>query len=143
MSTRCNIIIADADCRLQLYRHHDGYPDSCSGVLATLEKASPFAWSLPRFEADDFAAALVRAWKQENGGNIAIDGSPVDWELIHGDVEWVYLIQCYRNFDEPTVTVYDWHSYCFGEVDPNKVTPQPMMTMPLTATHEIGLMEAL
>ena len=61
--------------------------------MATLEEAFPYAWFLPRFEAMDFAAALVRAWKQKGGGNIYIDGSPKGWELVHSDVEWVYVIK--------------------------------------------------
>ena len=87
MSTRCNVIIQDDRSRIQLYRHSDGYPDTWSGVLATLEEAIPYAWPNPRFEAADFAAALVRAWKSKGGGNIYIDGSPKGWEMIHGDAE--------------------------------------------------------
>jgi hypothetical protein len=77
MSTRCNLIVEDSYDRIQLYRHCGGYPDGAGGVLAALEQAIPFAWPLPRFEASDFAAAIVRAWKTEGGGNIYIDGSPM------------------------------------------------------------------
>lgn len=93
MSTRCNLIVDDGYKRIQLYRHWDGYPQGGGGVLASLKYALPYAWPLPRFEADDFSAALVRAWKQPGGGNIYIDGSPKGWELIHGDTEWVYVIR--------------------------------------------------
>jgi hypothetical protein len=77
MSTRCNLIVEDSYDRIQLYRHWDGYPDGEGGVLAALEQAIPYAWPFPRFEASDFAAAIVRAWKTEGGGNIYIDGSPM------------------------------------------------------------------
>jgi len=123
MSTRCNIIVADAQKRIQLYRHCDGYPDTEHGVLATLPQALPFAWPLPRFEADDFAAALIRAWKK-HGGDIYIDGSPDGWELVHGEVEWVYLItqrpdSCLR------IYVYDWQPYEFEQDDPDVHPPRP------------------
>ena len=44
---------------------HDGPPDH---VLTSVEVALAFAWPLPRFEADDFAAALVRVMKKGGGG---------------------------------------------------------------------------
>lgn len=70
MATRCNIIVKDKESKIQLYRHWDGYPEA---VVPELEQALQFAWPLPRFDARDFSAAIVRAWKQE-GGNIYIDG---------------------------------------------------------------------
>lgn len=106
MSTRCNIIVDDGFDRIQLYRHSDGYPDTEYGVVATLPEALRFAWKLPRFESSDFAAAIIRAWKQEGGGGIYIDGSPAAWELIHGDTEWVYVIEMVN--DELVVKVYHW-----------------------------------
>jgi hypothetical protein len=39
-----------------VYKHHDGYP---SGAAKAIEKALDFAWKLPRFKADEFAAAFV------------------------------------------------------------------------------------
>ncbi len=50
-----------------VFRHWDGYP---SVIMPDLLKVLPFAWPLPRFEPDDFAAAIIRAWKEEGGGNI-------------------------------------------------------------------------
>lgn len=67
MSTRATIQVSDIDGEHTLYRHHDGYPDTEHGVLATLRQALPFAWPLPRFEADEFAAAIVAAWKSNTG----------------------------------------------------------------------------
>lgn len=95
MSTRCNIIIRDTDGRaMQLYRHSDGYPE---GVIPDLKEALAYAWDLPRFEADDFSAAIVRAWKQ-HGGGIYIDGNYIPWQSVHGDIEFLYVI------DPPTLT---------------------------------------
>ena len=39
-----------------VYKHHDGYP---SGAAKAIENALDYAWKLPRFEADEFAAAFV------------------------------------------------------------------------------------
>ena len=89
MSTRCNVIVEDNYNTIQLYRHSDGYPDGPYGVISDLPKALKYAWALPRMEADDFAAAIIRAWK-EGGGNIYIDGR-ADITL-HGDIEYYYVI---------------------------------------------------
>lgn len=43
-----------------VYKHMDGYP---SGAADAIEAALNFAWPLPRYEADDFAAAFVAANK--------------------------------------------------------------------------------
>lgn len=92
MSTRSNLIIKDDRNSIQLYRHSDGYPESEHGVIATLEQALEFCWPLPRMEADDFAAAIVRAWKK-NGGNIYIDGDYKGRESLHSDIEYYYVIE--------------------------------------------------
>lgn len=43
-----------------VYKHHDGYPE---GAVTFIRAALDHAWILPRFEADDFAAAFVAANK--------------------------------------------------------------------------------
>ncbi len=50
----------DGDEEYHVYKHHDGYP---MGAAAALTRALAFAWSLPRYEADEFAAAFVAANK--------------------------------------------------------------------------------
>ncbi len=108
MSTRSNIIIKDNYNTIQLYRHCDGYPE---GIIPDLALALEFAWELPRFDATDFAAAVVRAWKDKGGGNIYIDGSPKAFEMIHGDSEYVYVIKFDQEKNEPFVEIYDWHEH--------------------------------
>lgn len=88
MSTRANIIITDKHNSLQLYRHSDGYPES---VLTDLREVLPYAWELPRMEADDMAAAIVRAWKR-GPGNIYIDGTANLPDSLHPDIEYHYII---------------------------------------------------
>ena len=108
MATRSNIIVEDQYKRIQVYRHWDGYPRA---VIPELSEALAFAWPLPRFEADDFAAAIVRAWKDEGGGHIRIDGNPKGFELVHGDSEYVYIIKFDKEKNEPFVEICDWHEY--------------------------------
>lgn len=67
MSTRSVFTFRDADSAFHVYMHSDGYP---SGAAKALSYAIGFAWSLPRYEADDFAAGFVagnkaRHWLQE------------------------------------------------------------------------------
>ena len=92
MSTRCNIIVKDDYNSIQLYRHSDGYPESNFGVISDLKKALDYAWKLPRMEASDFAAAIVRAWKDNGGGNIYIDGIANLPESLHGDIDYYYIL---------------------------------------------------
>ena len=45
---------------IHVYKHHDGYPTGAAdAIIAALE----FAWPLPRYEHDEFAAAFVAANK--------------------------------------------------------------------------------
>jgi hypothetical protein len=98
-----------------VYKHHDGYPE---GAAKWIEKALDHAWPLPRFEADDFAAAFVAANKpskaqviaespyfaepenqkyapQGGGVRLMLAGGP---EIFPGDIEYHYVIR----FDKPS-----------------------------------------
>lgn len=111
MSTRSNIIVVDEWNAIQLYRHSDGYPD---GVIPDLKRALPIAWELPRMEADDFSAAIVAAWKDNGGGNIYIDGSAdpnnlVNPTLLHGDIEYLYIIKPDKEAGKWAVECHEIH----------------------------------
>jgi len=94
MSTRCSITCKDDSGEFSLYRHSDGYPGTEHGVLETLKAALSYAWRLPRFEAEDFAAAIVAALKKPasgpyaQGGNIYLSHG----RDSHGDTEYHYEI---------------------------------------------------
>ncbi len=64
MSTRACCRFIDPDLTdpevVTVYKHSDGYPD---GAVCWITKALEHAWPLPRFEADEFAAAFVAANK--------------------------------------------------------------------------------
>jgi len=88
MSTRSTISVKDAYDTFYIYRHCDGYPQGEYGVVNTLKEALPYAWTLPRFESMDFAAAIIRAWKDEGGGNIYFTRN----HDFHADTEYQYYI---------------------------------------------------
>jgi hypothetical protein len=99
-----------------VYKHHDGYP---TGAATTLVDAITFyAWKLPRYEADEFAASFCAAGKSHyflralaaktakdragylrfadsNGGGVRMmpQGEPLAVAVKHcGDIEYRYEI---------------------------------------------------
>jgi hypothetical protein len=85
MSTRAVYSFKDEyNNTTHVYKHHDGYP---TGGLEFIAKATIYAWQLPRFEADEFGAAFIRANKDEAGGVRLTE----HFER-HGDLEYRYLI---------------------------------------------------
>ena len=61
MSTRALYSFLGEDGNYNVYKHHDGYP---SGAARTIKTAIDwFAWPLPRYESDAFAAAFCAAGK--------------------------------------------------------------------------------
>lgn len=69
---------------LWVYIHYDGYPE---GAATYFENAKKMAWDLPRFEADEFAAAFVAANKKGTGAVRLSEGPET-----HGDLEYAYLM---------------------------------------------------
>lgn len=95
MSTRAIYTFYDARDEVHVYKHHDGYPyckfDSGeAGGLVWINDAKKFAWDLPRFEADEFAASFVAANKSNGGGvNLISDQKP--WEYA-SDCDYWYKV---------------------------------------------------
>lgn len=93
MSTRATIHVIDNGYQgFTVYRHNDGYPDGEHGVVEGLRQVvkSGYAWDLPRFESDDFAAAIIACWKTKSGGgNICCARGHGD----HSDTEWRYDLE--------------------------------------------------
>ena len=52
-----------------VYKHYDNYPE---GAVHFIEDAKGFAWELPRYEADEFAAAFVAVHKNKKGGEVRL-----------------------------------------------------------------------
>jgi hypothetical protein len=73
MSTRALYTFTDERCSYNVYKHCDGYPSGAAQALKTA--LTWFAWQLPRFEADEFAAAFCTAGKLDWDYNI--DGKEI------------------------------------------------------------------
>jgi hypothetical protein len=101
MGTRAVIEVRDESGTFSVYQHWDGYPDSVKGQL---QKARGWAWALPRFEADEYAAAYIAANKLE-GGNIRITKG---WRK-HSDIEYRYMVEPAGDGLGLWVTVYMVH----------------------------------
>jgi hypothetical protein len=86
MGTRAVYTFIDAEERHSVYQHWDGYP---IWACRFIENALHLAWPLPRFEADEFAAAFVAANKQQ-AGNIRLTAGPDNY----GDLLFAYEIRC-------------------------------------------------
>ena len=69
MGTRAIYIFEDEHEEVHVYKHYDNYP---LGAVDFIENAKEFAWELPRFEADEFAAAFVAANKNKAGGEVRL-----------------------------------------------------------------------
>jgi len=103
MSTNALIYVTDDENTFAIYKHWDGYP---SAVQPMIERALTLAWPLPRFEADEFAAAFVAANKTDSG----------DVRLVNPDkhdstwFSYVYVIRHMEGSDKLNVTV----GHCTG-----------------------------
>jgi len=69
MGTRAIYIFEDEHEEVHVYKHYDNYPE---GAVDFIENAKEFAWELPRFEADEFAASFVAANKDRRGGGVRL-----------------------------------------------------------------------
>lgn len=61
MSTRAIITVFDKLDGFNIYVHWNGWPER---VLPSIEIALKYAWKFPRFEAWDFATALIKVLKE-------------------------------------------------------------------------------
>jgi len=96
MSTRATIEFVDEiHTKACVYKHCDGYP---SGIAQALTNALPLAWELPRFEADEFAAAFI-AGNKTSGGNLRVIQNPKKY-----DRAFHYRV----SFDNGSLTIKVW-----------------------------------
>jgi hypothetical protein len=94
MSTRGLYTFKDADGEYTVFKHWDNYPKSDNGYGAYqfINNALAYAWELPRFEADEFAASFIAANKKAGGGDLRL--LPAD--ATNGDalgVEFWYTVE--------------------------------------------------
>ena len=69
MGTRAIYIFEDDHEEVAVYKHYDNYP---LGAADFIENAKSHAWTLPRFEADEFGSAFVAANKNQSGGEVRL-----------------------------------------------------------------------
>ena len=105
MGTRAVYFFEDRhndDSYYGVYKHYDGYPQ---GAAAHIEDAKAYAWPLPRWEADEFAAAFVAANKNPKGGEVRLlpnfEHTSIDM-LMDGRLPWCdfYYIISWDDYDK-------------------------------------------
>ena len=119
MSTRACYTFLDTFSRgetrsFQVYKHHDGYPYAqChtgeeAGGLVWIREALSYAWDLPRFEADEFAASFIVANKGNSGG-VRLINTEHPWQFS-SDSEFWYVVDQRDGLDDLYVEVFevDW-----------------------------------
>lgn len=119
MPTRATLTIADKTERYHIYRHHDGYPDGEHGVIRSITSAQSLAWPVPRFEAGDFAAALVAIMKQ-TAGSIYLTQNADDHDdrnfhyQITSGVSGLYVAVQYTEWLDPQFTKFEMRTQFEG-----------------------------
>jgi len=108
MSTNALIYVTDDEDTYAIYKHWNGHPQ---GVQPMIERALELAWKLPRFEANEFAAAFVAANKLIRGDVRLVN--PDQYENTFFD--YVYVIRHMEGSDKLNVTV--GHNTGMDELD--------------------------
>ena len=138
MSTRAIYTFYDSDDEIHVYKHHDGYPYNGGlhngetfegGGLVWIKDAKGFAWDLPRFEADEFAASFVKANKSVGGG-VRLIGDQQPWEYA-SDCEYWYKVKAAVPALDVWVDVYrvDW----WGDEPKNELIMEGALSEILTS----------
>jgi len=125
MSTNALIYVTDDDGTYAIYKHWNGHP---KGVKPMIERALELAWQLPRFEADEFAAAFVAANKPNRGDVRLVN--PDRYDLTWFD--YVYVIRHMEGSDKLNVTV----GHCTGMDELNRITMEMRWVGYHTRLHE-------
>ncbi|MGH1353606.1 MAG: hypothetical protein ACRBBS_00800 [Thalassovita sp.] len=92
MSTRATITVVDEHDSFDIYQHHDGYPGGPYGLVCHIAMARRLAWVLPRFEAADFAAAIIAVLKGRGGSTYLTKEAKA-----HGDRTFHYRVEAARD----------------------------------------------
>jgi hypothetical protein len=108
MGTRAIYIFEDEHEEVHVYKHYDNYPQ---GAVDFIENAKEFAWGLPRFEADEFAAAFVAANKNRKGGEVRLVNARFkDREEMLEANDWCdyyYVISYQSDHEDLWIEIYD------------------------------------
>ncbi len=138
-------MVRDEDHGFGIYRHSDGYPYGEHGVLHGIRRAFPYAWGMSRFEAMDFAAALVRAWKDRGGGIYLTTGRDG-----HDDTDYHYEIGRLKDQAALYVTVWvplrpaldarSWVKLAAARVTPDRVKMLALSRADAAVAREAGVL---
>lgn len=111
MGTRALYTFKDGSDSVNVYKHWDGYP---TGAIQHIKAAIPFAWALPRFEANEFAAAFCAGNKPAtgpySGGDVRIMPSGTPDKVASkfcADIEYRYEITA--NDDELVIRAFEFN----------------------------------
>ena len=115
MGTRACYTFSDDRGDVHVYKHYDGYPYYAyqggeAGGLIWINDAKDFAWGLPRFEADEFAASFVAANKdsgEHSGGGVRLINKKHPWEFS-SDSDYWYKVTTRNGELYVTVMSVDW-----------------------------------
>ena len=97
VSTRSQIAVyrseqsANDDWLVNVYRHHDGYPDSEHGVFQTIGSRMRDFVRDRGIDDEYFCARLVQRVCDVAGGSECNTGAGIAWSF-HGDIEFFYRI---------------------------------------------------
>jgi hypothetical protein len=100
MSTRAIYTFKGFGEQYHVFKHHDGYP---KGAADAIKKALPYAWEMPRYEPDEFAAAFI-AGNKPFGGGVRVAKSRTQYS----DVEFgytIYPLEHKKQHDYPQMNV--------------------------------------
>jgi len=108
MGTRAIYFFESGDEICGVYKHYDGYP---SAARHHIEDAKEYAWKLPRFEADEFAAGFVAKHKNRAGGEIRLlplfEQTSIDQVMAdHPWCEYYYRIRWCGDCNDLYVTIF-------------------------------------
>lgn len=108
MSTHGIYNFTDESGSFAAFRHHDSYPE---GAAIALIRCFYVAWSLPRFEADELAAAFVAANKTCAGG-VRLVNTPI----ANDDQEYVYNVFQAKNGQMIVKAFKDGTEFYYGRL---------------------------
>lgn len=120
MSTRALYTFKDSRGTHHVYKHYDGYPYTDQGGFAAIAAPAKLnlAWPLPRFEADEYAAAFIAANKTSPGVCRLTEGGT--WqEAASFDIRYRYLIEasgCADEFGSPSDITVVCYEVSYGSI---------------------------
>lgn len=120
MSTRATITVSDETDSFDIYQHHDGYPEGPHGLVRHIAMAQRLAWDLPRFEAADFAAAIIAVLKDRGGSTYLTDDAEA-----HNDRAYCYYVEPLREGVSTQVKLMT-HKPSFRTDDPIELFSGPL-----------------